>query len=84
MSRRMHNLHTFYELYSQVANLLLVTIASRLSLVAADLLVVVMTWSPTYERAMEVRAALGKRRATLSWVLFRDGLIYFMCVPPLN
>ena len=57
-----------------------VTIVSRLSLVAADLLVVVVTWSPTYERAMAVRAALGKKRTTLSWIVFRDGLIYFMCV----
>ncbi|KAI1782494.1 hypothetical protein LXA43DRAFT_905612 [Ganoderma leucocontextum] len=64
-----------------LANPLAVTIISRVSLIAADLIVIAVTWSPTYTA---VRVGFGHRRITLPHLMFRDGLIYFIAMVTMN
>lgn len=55
-----------------------VTIISRSSLIASDLIVIVVTWLATYKTTRLARVAGHKSRMTLSVLLLRDGMIYFM------
>ena len=57
---------------------LVVTIISRSSLIASDLIVIVVTWFATYKTTKLARASGHKARMTLSVLLLRDGMIYFM------
>ncbi|PIL30408.1 hypothetical protein GSI_07594 [Ganoderma sinense ZZ0214-1] len=57
---------------------------SRILLIAADLMVVVLTWAPTYEVAKIARAEFGTKRTTLAFVMLRDGLIFFGIMVTLN
>ena len=59
-------------------NFLAVTIISRSSLIASDLIVIVVTWFATYKTTKLARASGHKARMTLSVLLLRDGMIYFM------
>lgn len=69
----------FKVLQRSVTNPLTVVIASRVSLIAADLIVIVVTWFTTYKIASaRSRDALNHNQTTFSGLLLRDGTLYFM------
>ena len=57
---------------------LTVILISRVSLITADLVVLVVTWITTYRTATISRVALNHNRPTLSALLLRDGTLYFL------
>ncbi|KAM5541382.1 hypothetical protein V8D89_004936 [Ganoderma adspersum] len=60
------------------------TIISRTSLIASDLIVIVVTWLATYKTTRLARVAGHKSRITLSVLLLRDGMIYFIVLMTMN
>ncbi len=67
-----------FPLTSSHTNSLAVTIISRTCLIASDLIVIIVTWLATYKTTRLARATGHKTRVTLSVLLLRDGMIYFM------
>ncbi|TFK78517.1 hypothetical protein K466DRAFT_606914 [Polyporus arcularius HHB13444] len=59
------------------------TIVSRVCLIAADLIVLVVTWRATYY-GTKLRAIKVYRRRSFSDILLRDGTIYFLVLLTLN
>ncbi|PIL30350.1 hypothetical protein GSI_07535 [Ganoderma sinense ZZ0214-1] len=57
---------------------------SRTSLIASDLVVIVVTWLATYKTTRLARVAGHKSRMTLSVLLLRDGMIYFIVLLAMN
>ncbi|KAI0722600.1 hypothetical protein C8Q76DRAFT_782822, partial [Earliella scabrosa] len=51
-------------------------ILSRTCLIAADIVVLAITWNATFKMSRESRAV--GQRASLSAIMFRDGVIYFL------
>ncbi|KAI0722599.1 hypothetical protein C8Q76DRAFT_782821 [Earliella scabrosa] len=64
-----------------IANML--TVVSRSTLIIADLLVLAVTWKATFKTSRENVRALGQRMS-LSAILFRDGVIYFVTLAIMN
>ncbi|KAI1783671.1 hypothetical protein LXA43DRAFT_1045563 [Ganoderma leucocontextum] len=60
------------------------TIISRTSLITSDLIVIVVTWFATYKTTRLARATGHKARMTLSVLLLRDGMIYFIVLLAMN
>ena len=61
-----------------VTNPLVVTVISRVLLIAADLTVIAVTWFTTYATVRMTRAAFPQRQMGVSSLLLRDGSVYFM------
>ncbi|KAI0774565.1 hypothetical protein C8Q74DRAFT_845384 [Fomes fomentarius] len=84
MSRKIENNCTVSSLSHQsdatATKAYLVTIISRLCLVAADLMVMGITWKATYRTSRDI---IG-RRSSLSSILLRDGAIYFITLAIMN
>ncbi|EIW61102.1 uncharacterized protein TRAVEDRAFT_46325 [Trametes versicolor FP-101664 SS1] len=58
------------------------TIVSRTCMIAADVLVIIITWAATYRmRGLRLNGGIGR---TLSAVLFEYGIIYFLFLTILN
>ncbi|KAM5541338.1 hypothetical protein V8D89_004892 [Ganoderma adspersum] len=57
---------------------------SRVSLIAADLIVIIVTWITTYKTALASRSVLNDNQPTFSGLLLRDGTIYFMVMLTMN
>ena len=55
-----------------------VTIISRTSLIAADVVVIISTWLATYNTVIKSRRVLNGDGKSLSRLLLRDGTMYFM------
>ncbi|RPD74201.1 hypothetical protein L226DRAFT_613587, partial [Lentinus tigrinus ALCF2SS1-7] len=64
-------------------HILIVTIASRVYLIAADLVVLVVTWWATYY-GTGLRAIQPHCRPSFSHILLRDGMMYFLVLLTLN
>ncbi|TBU24153.1 hypothetical protein BD311DRAFT_767086 [Dichomitus squalens] len=60
------------------------TVISRSSLIVADLIVIVVTWLATYKTTKLARAAGHQSRMTLSVLLLRDGMVYFLVLLTMN
>ena len=61
------------------ADLLEVISISRGSLIAADLIVIIVTLVTTYKSAIMARSVLnGRRNKSFAFLLFRDGIMYFL------
>ncbi|KAI0722609.1 hypothetical protein C8Q76DRAFT_782827 [Earliella scabrosa] len=59
-------------------------IVARSTAMAADLLVLAITWKATFKASREGIRALGGQRTSLSTVLFKNGVIYFMTLLIIN
>ncbi|KAI0722514.1 hypothetical protein C8Q76DRAFT_793560 [Earliella scabrosa] len=59
-----------------------VLIVSRTCLITSDILVLGITWNATYRASREIKA-LGQR-TSLSDILFRDGVVYFVALLIMN
>ncbi|KAI0701124.1 hypothetical protein C8T65DRAFT_741821 [Cerioporus squamosus] len=60
-----------------------VTILSRTSLILADLIVIVVTWTATYRTTMIARQG-AISQSSLSVLFLRDGLVYFIVLLIIN
>ncbi|RPD59956.1 hypothetical protein L227DRAFT_575957 [Lentinus tigrinus ALCF2SS1-6] len=60
------------------------TIASRTCLIAADLIVIGVTWRATYHTTQLARAAGEQSMQTFAGTVLRDGTIYFLVLLTLN
>ncbi|KAI0084482.1 hypothetical protein BDY19DRAFT_909823 [Irpex rosettiformis] len=58
------------------------SLITRMALVVADALVMIVTWFKTYQLYIEARRL--KMPAPLSWLLFRDGMFYFLVLQIVN
>ncbi|KAM5536323.1 hypothetical protein V8D89_010015, partial [Ganoderma adspersum] len=59
-------------------------IISRVSLIAADLVVVAVTWFSTYRTVTMSRTVLNRDNPTFSGLLLRDGTLYFIVLLAMN
>ena len=53
---------------------------SRVPLITADIIVIIVTWAATYKIAAVSRSVLNSNQSTFSGLLLRDGTLYFAWV----
>ncbi|KAI0694085.1 hypothetical protein C8T65DRAFT_744499 [Cerioporus squamosus] len=68
--------------YDSTSVSIIANLITRVPMVAADLIVVAVTWSATYKATREARV-LGKQ-PSITKILFRDGNAYFIILTLLN